>query len=246
MLFRLENYPNEAHHWETVQFDGQHETRLLPLHQACALNPPLNAIKALLKAYPDASLQYDVYFHRVPLHIATCRGASAEVIQSLLHATNDASEIAKQRDSLGRVPLHYAVFSHDSFDTITSLVKAYPAGIKIMDYKGWLPIHVACRYGTTLPILRTLVKAYPRSLLRRTFGGMTPLECAQRFQVLNCESMDLLRNLTLQREESARKIEPQISSTSFKCHNNFALVPPEKPLYSFLPSRGNSNAALAK
>jgi hypothetical protein len=87
------------------------------------------------------------------------------------------------------------------------LIRAYPAGIKVVDYKGWLPIHVACRHGTTLPVLRALLESYARSLLRKTHGGMTPLECAERFEILDQECMDLLRKETIQREEqSSRRI----------------------------------------
>jgi len=221
LLFRLEQYPNEAHHWETVQFDGQHETRLLPLHQVCALDPPLRVVEALLKAYPEATHKHDIYFHRVPLHIATSRAASAEVVKMVLAAAPGA---AKQQDALGRVPLHYAVFSHDSLEIILTLIRTYPAGIKVMDYKGWLPIHVACRCGTTLPIMRALLESYPRSTLRTTTGGMTPLECAERFGVLNEECKALLRQITLERQASSRDVNENCQPSQEP------LVPPEPPM----------------
>ena len=193
VLFRLEIHPKEASQWENVGFDGEHETRVLPFHEACTLNAPLRVIEMLLNAYPEATHKKDLYFHRLPLHFACINCASPEVIRMLVTSYPDG---AKVQDSLGRVPLHYAVFSHDSAEIIECLNEAFPDGPQVMDYKGWIPLHVACRHGSAANVLTAILKAYPRGVNNRTYGGMTPYECALKFHVLTDECVDILRNWT--------------------------------------------------
>ncbi len=74
VLFELEMHPNHASHWEHVGFDGEHETKLFPLHQALKLNAPTEVILKLLEAYPEVLHRKDDYYQRLPLHIAAIAG----------------------------------------------------------------------------------------------------------------------------------------------------------------------------
>lgn len=51
----LQRYPDQANEWKLVQSstDGTVLSRLLPIHLACQINPPLRVIEALLKAAPE-------------------------------------------------------------------------------------------------------------------------------------------------------------------------------------------------
>ena len=47
---------NDAKVWSSQAgfFDGDHDSHVLPIHVACSLHAPLDVIKALVEAYPDA------------------------------------------------------------------------------------------------------------------------------------------------------------------------------------------------
>jgi len=73
-----------------------------PLQFACYCNPPVTAIRAMIKADPSAVNEVDC-MERLPLHIACEYGASPEVIRLLMESNPSAT---MRKDKLGRLPVH--------------------------------------------------------------------------------------------------------------------------------------------
>jgi len=96
--------PAEARTWVVRHHpDGSIMWRFLPLHSACARQPPAGLVSALLSAYrPAASICDDQGLY--PLHYAAGNQASSAVIKSLILNYPDATAKA---DPTGMLPLHY-------------------------------------------------------------------------------------------------------------------------------------------
>lgn len=78
--------------------------RFLPLHSACARQPPAELVRALLKAYPDAAACVDDQ-GMYALHYAAGNQASLSVLRALIDQCPAAVHI---RDPRGMIALHYA------------------------------------------------------------------------------------------------------------------------------------------
>jgi len=104
----LKQYPEKASEWIVrntfnEQTNEEEECRVLPLHTACALNPPIDLIQSLLHFYPEGASFPDnqgLY----PLHYACGNLASAEVIEHILYAFPKAIKLA---DPHAMLPLHH-------------------------------------------------------------------------------------------------------------------------------------------
>lgn len=192
VLFELEMHPNHASHCEYVGFDGEHETKLYPLHQALKLNAPREVIDKMLEAYPEVVHKKDDYYQRLPLHIACIAGCPTEIIRTLITAYPVGVE---RQDIFGRVPLHYAVFRQYTIEIIDLLISVFSRGATVKDYNGWLPLHVACRYGVPENVLISLIQAYPSGLNHATFQcERTPIDVALHFKALDEGCLDILKN----------------------------------------------------
>ena len=96
--------PAEARTWVVRHHpDGDIMWRFLPLHSACARQPPVELITALLDAYRPAASTCDDQ-GLFPLHYAAGNQASSAVIKTLLLNHPDATAEA---DPTGMLPLHY-------------------------------------------------------------------------------------------------------------------------------------------
>ena len=100
----VKSAPAEARTWVVRHHpDGEIMWRFLPLHSACARQPPVELVSALLDAYrPAASTCDDQGLY--PLHYAAGNQASSAVIKTLLLNHPDATAEA---DPTGMLPLHY-------------------------------------------------------------------------------------------------------------------------------------------
>ena len=100
----VKSSPAEARTWVVRHHpDGGIMWRFLPLHSACARQPPVALVGALLDAYrPAASTCDDQGLY--PLHYAAGNQASSAVIKTLLLNHPDATSEA---DPTGMLPLHY-------------------------------------------------------------------------------------------------------------------------------------------
>jgi hypothetical protein len=97
--------PREARTWVVRHYEDSDEImwRFLPIHSACARQPPASVISALLKAYPQGAKCIDDQ-GMYPLHYACGNQASREVIRLLLVANPQAAKITDPR---GMLPIHY-------------------------------------------------------------------------------------------------------------------------------------------
>lgn len=97
--------PKEARTWVVRHYEDSNDImwRFLPIHSACARQPPASVISSLLKAYPDGARSVDDQ-GMYALHYACGNQASREVIRLLLVAYPQAAKIADPR---GMLPIHY-------------------------------------------------------------------------------------------------------------------------------------------
>lgn len=98
--------PDEAKTWVVRKSDEHPEKnmwRFLPIHSACARQPPADLVTALLAAYPEGARCVDDQ-GMYALHYASGNQASRDVMRSLLMAFPDA---AKLKDPRGMLPIHY-------------------------------------------------------------------------------------------------------------------------------------------
>jgi len=114
---RCEQYPTEAATWVVrYQRDAHgnklinpttntHEVlwRFLPIHSACALNPPISFLSTLLKANTNSTRTLDDQ-GMLPLHYACGAKCTREVLYLLLMSFPQA---ALKEDPNGMLPLHY-------------------------------------------------------------------------------------------------------------------------------------------
>ena len=114
--------------------------RFLPLHSACARNPPSSFIRDLLRAYPEAAgIRDDQGMH--PLHYACGNRASHGVIRHLLEAFPRAARLV---DPNGMLPLHYlASWGQSERGIVDMLVEAYGEAIMARDKDGATPLELA-------------------------------------------------------------------------------------------------------
>jgi hypothetical protein len=107
-----QKYPEQAATWVVRHYEDDESSkednkeimwRFLPLHSACARQPPASFISALLRAYPDAAKCVDDQ-GMYALHYACGNQATRDVIRLLLVNFPEASTIADPR---GMLPIHY-------------------------------------------------------------------------------------------------------------------------------------------
>lgn len=171
--------PKDASIWTLRDgfFDGEHASRVLPIHQACALRPPREVIDTLFNCYPQGLRMGEDTFKRLPLHVACQTNAPLESIKALIQYYPEATRC---KDSIGRLPIHYACAHDTPSDIIAVLLRAFPASTGCMDNNGWLPLHVACRRGLSLHTIRLLLDSFPQSADMLTKKGSTPIMCARK------------------------------------------------------------------
>lgn len=114
--------------------------RFLPLHSACARQPPVSIIAALLKAYPDAAKCVDDQ-GMYALHYACGNQAESAVVRLLLREFPRAAAITDPR---GMLPLHYmACWGPSSISVITTLLKVNGNAATTRDNDGNTPLDLA-------------------------------------------------------------------------------------------------------
>jgi hypothetical protein len=114
--------------------------RFLPIHSACARQPPANVVAALLKAYPDGVKCVDDQ-GMCPLHYACGNQASREVVRQLLIAYPQA---AKKKDPRGMLPIHYLTcWGPSSISVIDMVMVANRDVSNSFDVDGNTPLHLA-------------------------------------------------------------------------------------------------------
>jgi hypothetical protein len=141
-MFRLSRTPEEAAVWTMIEDETCPEgdsCYRLPLHRACALNPPRYVVEELLKAHPNAVSSPEKY-SMLPLHISAAFHANEEVIECLL---TKHPEAVQKKDAWNRLPLHIACASGSSLAVINRLLEAFPASLEHRDNWGRTPLNCA-------------------------------------------------------------------------------------------------------
>ena len=162
-----------------------------PLH--CLLQNyfcTLADVKLLVNVYPEA-LDIATKKGYTPLHIAcemhymersTKRArptddnpssSSADIIAFLLKHVSP--EALGATNSKGELPLHSAVRSHQSLDTIRGLLSAYPDASKRVDRRGRTALHLAtARHSLCRKTVRYLIQANQSAVHQKDNDGSTP------------------------------------------------------------------------
>lgn len=147
--------------------------------------PPMDIISALISAAPETASWPDSNGW-LPIHFASAKGTSLEVIKVLANAFPEG---LIEQDRRMRTPLHFAFFGdennkyedEESMKEMTDIVRFLsdpPSVAKIPDEKGRLAFHFAVAYGTCEPILRILYDAYPDSIHAKENMGRNALHIA--------------------------------------------------------------------
>ena len=124
---------------------------ILPLHLACEANAPINVIKSLIKAHPDAVRAKCGSRDRLPLHYH-------------LASTTTSSRHCYPSESV-----------------ISLLIESYPDSTRVGDINSELPIHLACQARSTNVsgnIFAMLLASYPEGACARDINGYYPLDFA--------------------------------------------------------------------
>ena len=134
-------------HYEPEEDDEAEEEeleimwRFLPLHSACARQPPAAVVTALLRAYPDgAKCQDDQGMYA--LHYACGNQASRDIVRLLLVSFPEAAQMVDPR---GMLPIHYlACWGPSSVAVVDMLLVANRNVAQVRDMDGNTPMDLAC------------------------------------------------------------------------------------------------------
>jgi len=168
------------------QKDSNNPIKGLPIHIACE-EVMCKKIDMLLTFDPSQARMVEEDSKMLPLHLA-CRpykrGSSfdMETFRRLIEAYPQA---AKEKDAIGRLPLHYAcmlalyrrnIREFVSEDFVSEVLKIYPEAAQIRDNKKRLPLHYLVimhtngdffHYNRTIEkALIVLIETYPEALLQ--------------------------------------------------------------------------------
>ncbi len=144
-IVEVKERPEEARTW-VVRYHPNSDSimwRFLPLHSACAKQPPENVLNALVHAYRKGAQCRDDQ-GMLPLHYASGNQASLEVIRLLLLANPEGASIA---DPHGMLPLHYlAQWGPSTIQVLEVMLFANRDAPFAKDNEGSTPLDLA-RYG---------------------------------------------------------------------------------------------------
>jgi len=143
-----QNDPVQAATWVVRHYDddtvdkSEQEVmwRFLPIHSACARQPPASVVAALIKAYPDGPRCIDDQ-GMYALHYACGNQANRDVIRQLLVSCPEAARLADPR---GMLPLHYlACWGPSSVSLIDMMLVSNREVALARDDEGNTPLDLA-------------------------------------------------------------------------------------------------------
>ena len=170
--------PEQAKTWVVRYYEDEEEGdegpeimwRFLPIHSACARQPPVELVDALNKAYPDGVKCVDDQ-GMYALHYACGNQASRGVIRQLLTSFQEAAKIKCPK---GMLPIHYlACWGPSSVAVIDMVLVANRNVAEERDENGMTPMDLA-KEGQ-YPEHDAVVAA-----LARWLGGATPTSTKRR------------------------------------------------------------------
>lgn len=113
----------------------------------------------------------------LPIHQAcSSRTVPVDFLKALILANPES--IMKPETGLNRFPLHIAVKSHLSDESIIFLLQYYPDGAKMKDKLGRVPLHYALSNLLCLDVVRRLIEACPDAVAAVDNFNWTPLHVA--------------------------------------------------------------------
>lgn len=213
----------------------------LLLHEACHFNPPVDVIKTLIEAHPEA-ITTPGHGGLLPLHIACCSGASSEVVAALLAENPTTIKSTCNIQNGMMLPLHVACRSEAKRQVLEVLLTYYPEASAIRDRHGKLcyeyaddivnPITrheaMACLekgelMRTTAAATSALLEAEKKELLVENNGAYEVMIMAMKSKYekeihdLNCKLIDVdFEKMTMKEELDSAKAEIDSLKASFK------------------------------
>jgi hypothetical protein len=139
----VKSNPEEARTWvvrHSESGNGEIMWRFLPIHSACARQPPDTLISALLGAYSQGAQCADDQ-GMLPIHYACGNQASIDVIRLLLLASPTSAATA---DPNGMLPIHYlAQWGPSSPSVINVVLFSNSEVVNARDLEGNTPLDLA-------------------------------------------------------------------------------------------------------
>ena len=125
----------------------------------------------------------DTSCRALPIHVSilaskrSTRPVPLRVISAFVTANPD---VLRTKDSLGRLPLHYAARYNVPLDILTAVLSPFPQGACVTSDEGALPLMLACLHGDSVDKVKALLDAYPEAASndRRDDSGLTAFEYA--------------------------------------------------------------------
>jgi ankyrin repeat protein len=160
----------------------------LPLHIACCDGFRFSVVKFLYNAHPEAiyrrnnaaNTPLDEAFYSGMFNLAE---EQDEVISFFVDqlALANAAETVRTPDTIGRLPIHRAMFNVNlPVGTVKLMIHANPDSALVADLLGQTPLHVACQH-CNMDVIKHLVDANQHSLLIPDSSGDLPLHIACRY-----------------------------------------------------------------
>jgi len=149
--------------------DSRHRRRATALHLACTRDPPLDVVKRLIDANPEALSTPTSLGWEYPLHYAVGSGmASDSVINALTEAYPDAADkvsTGAARFGVHSSPLHLAVAAFlqgddapPSISVLKTMCRRNPAARKVRDASNRTPLELADAIQRPAPCPQDLKK----------------------------------------------------------------------------------------
>jgi hypothetical protein len=151
-LERLRSHPSEASQVIRKPFGD-----VLPLHEACKLQPPADVVEALITAFDPAVRTAGCQSGSLPVHFAVQTG-STEALAPLLRAYPAG---VRKKDDRGRLPIHLGCEWEAPAAAIKALLTLYPESIYVRDADGKSPMDYAMKskmggdVSETVAVLKT-------------------------------------------------------------------------------------------
>jgi ankyrin repeat protein/serine/threonine protein kinase len=163
------------------------------LHLLLEYEFPSNDVLRFLSLNPsNAKVKNMASSH--PIHIASRRNASIEVINQLIA---NAPDSLKDRDAEGCYPLSIAIVSLSSPECIQAIVQAWPEACKFHhkkfreDCNNEFPLHLCAQNNIHVNVLLDIVEMYPVALRAENKQGNPPIHLA----CMNSSSLDVINAL---------------------------------------------------
>jgi ankyrin repeat protein len=166
-----------------------------PLHIACLKNPPIDALKAIVKAYSSALLLPDDD-GMLPIHyVCTDFGSSEITLRQLIKSCPESAEV---RDKIGWSPLHRCCSAKKSVEFFKVLILyCDDDSIILKDCVRRTALHLAVINNLGLEHLQTLIDAAPGAVEMEDVRGYSPIHYACSYPNVRVEELKQLLGLAL-------------------------------------------------